>query len=136
MGLYRGIENRGKEIQVFFYCQVLIEREFSGHITNAPSDLFIARDNIIAIHSSLSFIRNQQGRENTEKRGLSGTVRADKPEQFPSPDLKRDIMQGLHVTVSLSEVARFDKIFHNQNFTSPYIPILIVPSLRTAIFTA
>ena len=81
-----GMENRSKEIQVFFYRQILIEREPSGHISYPLTNSFIVLRRIQSANRSCAFIGKQQSGENTEQGCLPRTVRTDDAEKFTPLD--------------------------------------------------
>ena len=81
-----GMENRSKEIQVFFYRQILIEREPSGHISYPLANSFIVLRRIQSANRSCAFIGKQQSGENTEQGCLPRTVRTDDAEKLTRLD--------------------------------------------------
>ena len=98
------MKNRSEKTQVFFYRQVLIERETSGHIPYPLADSLIIFHRVQSTYRSLTLIGKQQSGKNTEQRRFPRTVRPDDSEKFTRTDGERDALQGLHPAVTLKDV--------------------------------
>ena len=107
-----GMENSSKEVQVFFYRQVLIEGEASRHIAYATTDFFIILRYIQIAHRSISTIGKQQGGEDTEKRSLPRPVRPDNAEQLSRSNRQGNTLQRLHRPIFLGNVIYKNRMFH------------------------
>ena len=107
-----GMENSSKEVQVFFYRQVLIEGEASRHIAYATTNFFIILRYIQTAHRSISTIGKQQGGEDTEKRSLPRPVRPDNAEQLSGRNRQGNTLQRLHRPIFLGNIIYNNRMFH------------------------
>ena len=85
---YGGVEYSGKERQVFLYRQILIQREASRHISDVLPYLLVILHHIKTIDHGSTGVCKEQGRENSEQRGLSGSVGAYQSEYLTFSDIE------------------------------------------------
>ena len=106
------IENTGKEIQVFFHRQILIQREFSGHITQNPAYFFIILHHVESFNCSGAGIGQQNSRQHSENGGFSCTIWTDKPKNFSRIHIKTHVIHCknffIFLAVAFSEVTDDD----------------------------
>ena len=62
-----GAEDSGKELQVLFYREVLVERELARHVTDALANLLVVSQHIQPIHRGRASIRQEEGGEDAEE---------------------------------------------------------------------
>lgn len=130
----------GKETQVFFYREVLIQREALRHVPYALPYRTEVGPYIRIQYPGTSLVWQQQGGQDAEQGTFSGSVGTDEAEQFSLLYAEGYIAQGLYLSVAFAYMTDFDKVFHVtfgfQNLTFPYMPSLMCPSFSTAILTA
>ncbi len=106
------IENTGKEIQVFFDRQILIQREFSGHITQNPAYFFILLHHVESFNCSGAGIGQQNSGQHSENGGFSCTIWTDKSEYLSGIHLKTHIIHCknlfIFLAIDLCKVIDFD----------------------------
>ena len=134
------MEYSGEETQVFFYCEVLIQREASRHVPYALPYRTEVGPYICIQYPDTSLVWQQQGGQDAEQGTFPGSVRTDEAEQFSLLYAEGYISQGLHLSVTFAYMTDFYEVFHVtlgfQNLTFPYMPSLMCPSFSTAILTA
>ena len=74
---HRGVEERGEERQVLRDAEVGIEREASGHVADPGPQVPQVLHHVASQHPGGAGVRQQQGHEDPEQRGLAGAVGTD-----------------------------------------------------------
>ena len=130
----------GKETQVFFYREVLIQGEAPRHVPHALPYRTEVGPYIRIQYPDTSLVWQQQGGQDAEQGTFPCSVRTDEAEQFSLLYAEGYISQGLHLSVTFAYMTDFYEVFHVtlgfQNLTFPYMPSLMCPSFSTAILTA
>ena len=116
-------EEGREKIDILPDAQILIEGKLSRHITDPLTYLLVVLYYIITTYRSCSRIRQQKSGQYPEQGGLSGTIRTDKPKEFPFIDTQRYPLQGTDLPGITFYNIFSDNCKHQRNFTSPYIPI-------------
>ena len=86
----------------------MIERETTGHVAHAFSDVLHLADGVEAVDSDRARIGQQQRAENAKQRGLAGTVGTDESEDLAPADAQRHVGQCLHLAIAFADASHID----------------------------
>src|SRR6056297_2497446 len=76
-----GFKYTCKKINIFTNTQIGIERKFTRHITKECPKLIVMINCISAKHAHPSAVRFDQGSDDPEQSGFTGTIRANKSKE-------------------------------------------------------
>ena len=127
--LYGRIEYGGEEFQVFFHCQVLIQRESARHVTYDVAYLAVIFHYIASCYFGSAFVGPHQCGKYAEQCGLASSVWAYDAVQFAFVYREAEIFQGMYFAVCLVYVAyrnccHLSVCFHFSVHASFYITVI------------
>ena len=135
--LYGRSEQGCEKLQIFPRAQILVQRETARHVADRGSDGPNIFQNVFSKNRSRAFVGCRQGRQHMEQGGLSSPVRPDQAENLPVFHLKREMVYGKLLAVTLGQSTDDDgTVGCTHRTTVPDSPIFKRPSFWTAIFTA
>src|SRR5581483_8192963 len=105
------VDEPSDQAQVLTSREVAVDgRVLTGQADRAPDGLGVP-DDVVAEHLRPPAVRSQDGRENADRRGLAGAVRAEQAEDRPGADLEVDARQGGHGSEVLGQALDPDRGF-------------------------
>src|SRR4051812_11326854 len=108
--LPREIVNAAVQPDILADGEVLVERELLAHVPDAAFDpLALGRD-VVPRHASRPGARCEKAGENTDGRGLAGTVGAEESEDLTDADVERDVIDRGEGAEATRELPRFDGV--------------------------
>ena len=99
------------EVQVFPDRQVVPVRELLRHVAGLALDLRALAPDVEAQAGAGARVRREQAAHHPDGRGLAAAVGAEETEDFPAPDLQRDVPDDVLVAEMLVQVADVDDEF-------------------------
>ena len=106
-----GTEEGGEEVEVFPDGEVLVERELAGHIAHTATYRLHLGHHVVAVHTGLAGIGQEQGAQYAHQRGLAGTVGAYQAEHLAGLHVEAHTVEGFHLAVRFRHAAHFYR-FH------------------------
>ena len=143
----------GKEVEIFGHGEVAIEGERARHVADGAAQAAIGAHHVLPVHDRRAAGGQEEGGEDAEEGRLARAVRPDEAEHFSLLDVDVDAAEGVDaaVVVGFGELSDGDEghdfffVLQRSGYcctaggakrTSPYMPRLMRPSLRTRTLTA
>ena len=96
------------EHQVLSDRQILVKREFLGHVADLALYAEALGPQIVAQHAPFALVGREQAAHDADRRRLAGAVRTEETDDFAFGHVHRDMVDDGLVAEALDEVSDFD----------------------------
>src|SRR5262245_29253061 len=102
-------EHARDKVEILGEAQVLVKAEALGHVADLALDGLTLSDHIVAETGATACVGTQQATEHPDECGLAAAVRAEKPVNLTSANLKSDVIDDGALAKPLGHPAHVDR---------------------------